>query len=142
MFADNNNIILLNDLQLEHGLNFIATRKDNKEAAINNVRLKIANRDIVINPKCKTLISHLKNATWEKTNSRKGYRQFARSADNGHYDAVDALIYLIRNVVYGKNPYPDHYGALSSGNSFARVQDTGSRSTIAKLFKSQKSGKG
>lgn len=142
MFADNNNVILLNDLQLEHGLYFIATRKDNKEAAINNVRLKIMNRDIVIHPRCKTLIAHMKNATWQTSNSRKGYREFSRSADNGHYDAVDALIYLIRNIVYNKNPYPSHYGALSSENNYIRVKEEGSKQALAKLFKVRKSLKG
>src|SRR5690606_33868657 len=90
MFADNNNLILLNDLQLDHDLNFIPTRKDNKEAAINKVKLKILDRDIVIHPRCRTLITHMKNATWSKSKS-KGYKEFARSSDNGHYDAVDAL---------------------------------------------------
>lgn len=139
MFADNNNIILLNDLQMEHGLNFIATRKDNKEAAINNVRLKIMNRDLVIDPRCKTLISHMKNATWEQTTSRKGYREFSRSADNGHYDACDALIYLIRNIVYGKNPYPSHYGALSGENNHVRYRPDTGKESMAKLFKPKKS---
>jgi len=138
MFADNNNVILLNDLQLEHQLYFIATRKDNKEAAINNVRLKIMNRDIVIHPRCKTLIAHMKNATWEVSSSRKGYREFSRSSDHGHYDAVDALIYLIRNIVYGKNPYPNHYGALTTENHHLRVRDEGSKGTIARIFKGKK----
>lgn len=140
MFADNNNIILLNDLQSDHGLYFIATRKDNKEAAINNVRLKIMNRDIIIHPRCKTLISHMKNATWEKSNSRaSGYRQFARSADSGHYDLVDALIYLIRNIVYSKNPYPPGYGGYSSENRYSRVVDNNNKTAFDNMFKIKKS---
>ena len=51
------------------------------------------------------LIRHLKNVKWSSNKS-----VFARSPDNGHYDAVDALIYLIRNIVYSKNPYPASYG--------------------------------
>lgn len=147
MFSDNNNIILLNDLQIEHGLQFIATRKDNKEAAINNVRLKIQRNDIIIHPRCRTLISHMKNATWKTSNSKGGhsntsYKEFARSADNGHYDAVDALIYLIRNVVYGKNPYPSYYGALSNETHHVRERDNNSKSQLSKLFKVRKSLKG
>lgn len=142
MFADNNNIILLNDLQLEHKLNFTATRKDNKEAAINQVRLKILNRDIVIHSRCTTLIAHMKNATWSKRSSGKnGYREFARSADDGHYDAVDALIYLVRNVVYSKNPYPNDYGMLSSSNHYQREQSSGDKSVLSKLFKLGKTNK-
>ena len=33
-----------------------------------------------------------------------------RSPDDGHYDAVDALIYMIRSISFNKNPYPAHYG--------------------------------
>jgi hypothetical protein len=138
MFADNNNVILLNDLQIYHGLNFLPTKKDNKEAQINQVRLKVQNRDIVIHPRCKTLIYHLKTATWAKTNS-KGYRQFARSADQGHFDAVDALIYFVRNVIYGKNPYPSDYGAMSPNNSYVRPKEVDQSHGIAKLFKVRKS---
>ena len=38
------------------------------------------------------------------------FRSFARSPDDGHYDAVDALKYFVRSVVYNKNPYPASYG--------------------------------
>lgn len=142
MFADNNNVILLNDLQLDHGLNFIPTRKDNKEAAINKVKLKILDRDIIIHPRCKTLIGHMKNATWNP-NTKRGYREFSKSADNGHYDAVDALIYLVRNIVESKNPYPKHYGALSPSNHYIRSKNENKdASSFNKLFKVKKSIKG
>ena len=143
MFADNNNAILLNDLQLQHGLNFIPTRKDNKEAAINQVRLKIMNHQIIINPRCATLIYHLQYATWakrsEKSASSGGYKQFARSADAGHFDAVDALIYLIRNVIYGKNPYPAGYDALPSSDHFRRSPNQDKHEAFQKMFKVRKS---
>ena len=139
MWADNNNPILLNDLQIYHNLNFIPTRKDNKEAAINQVRLKVLNRNVVIHPRCKTLIYHVKNACWDKSSRSSGYRQFARSADAGHYDAVDALIYLIRNIVYSKNPYPSHYGVLSPADAHIRVTGDEKYSSITKLFKVKKS---
>lgn len=143
MFADNNNIILLNDLQLKHNLNFIPTKKDNKEAAINNVRLKILNRELVIHPRCKTLIYHLKHANWARRSEtairQSNYKAFARSADGGHFDALDALIYLIRNVVYGKNPYPSHYGALSPANAYTRTDPKDQYDAISKLFKVRKS---
>lgn len=102
--ADNNNIILLNDLAAKHGLNFVPTLKDNRDAALNNMRLMLKSMKIFISPKCKTLISHLKSAIWNKARS-----SFGRSVDKGHYDAVDALIYLCRNVNYSKNPYPSGY---------------------------------
>lgn len=146
-FADNNNIILLNDLTL-HGLTFIPTRKDNKEAAINDVRIKIMNHQILIHPRCKTLIYHLKYATWarktDKAISASGYKTFARSADGGHFDALDALIYLIRNVIYGKNPYPkgydiSHLDRQSDNNQYVRTTTKTTHQIVADMFKVRKS---
>lgn len=103
--ADNNNLIMLNQLTYNHGLTFIPTAKDNKEAALNTVRMKIAAKQIIIHPRCKTLIYHLSNGNWNKTR-----KDFARSPDAGHYDAIDSLIYFVRNVQEKKNPYPAGYG--------------------------------
>lgn len=138
-FADNNNIILLNDLQRDHGLNFLTTRKDNKEAAINQVRVKVGNRDIIIHPRCVTLVNHIKYAQWSKS-LKNGYKEFARNAaDKSHYDALDALIYLIRNIVYSKNPYPAHYGIHGAENAFVRPKEKQSRNAMSNLFKPRKS---
>lgn len=100
-----NNLIVINDLQRLHSINFVPTPKDDKIAALNNMRIMIQQGRIIIHPRCKTLIYHLKNATWAK--SKKTYD---RSADAGHYDAVDALSYLVRNITYSHNPYPSNYG--------------------------------
>lgn len=99
--ADNNNVILLNDLSYQYGLTFIPTRKDQREAAINNMRVWLSSERVYISPRCKTLIAHLKHAMW--ATNRK---DFARSKVHAHYDAVPALMYLIRNIVETKNPYP------------------------------------
>jgi hypothetical protein len=99
-----NNPIVLNDLNRLHGLNFFPTAKDNKEMAINQVRMMVQSHQIVINPKCKTLISHMRNGTWNKKRDN-----FSRSGDTGHYDANDALIYLVRNLDKNHNPFPQGY---------------------------------
>lgn len=87
-------------------MNFVPATKDDKQAAINNLRVMVSGEKVIINPKCKVLIRHLKNAKWSKSNKNV----FDRSVDNGHYDAVDALNYLLRGIVYGKNPYPRFHG--------------------------------
>jgi hypothetical protein len=102
--ADNNNLVLINDLNIKHGLPFAPTMKDNADAARNHMRMLLRNEQIIIHPNCKTLRFHLKSAIWDK--QRKSY---ARSADKGHFDAIDALIYMTRNVNFNKNPYPVGY---------------------------------
>lgn len=88
-------------------LAFSSASKDNKLANINKLRVMLANKKILINPKCKTLLRHLKNARWKDKGSKD---DFARSPDDGHYDAVDALLYFTRAINYNKNPYPAGYG--------------------------------
>lgn len=102
--VSDNNLILLNDLQREFNLTFLATEKHNKDAYINQLRNMIQNYQIIIHPDCKTLISHLKNATWDKTR-----KDFKRSSDNGHFDAVMALVYMVRNIDMQSNPYPSGF---------------------------------
>lgn len=123
-----NNLIVINDLHKLHNIDFIPTLKDDAMAALNQVRIKIREQAIIINPKCKTLIFHLKNGVWNK--SRKS---FNRSPDAGHYDAIDALKYMVRNIQYSKNPYPFGYGGEYGENTF-RIKDTPAISPVAKSF--------
>lgn len=117
--SDNNNLILLNDLSIDYGITFIPTAKDNKHAWLNQIRILIAEERIIINPKCKQLIFHLKNATWNKSKS-----DYERSLDGGHYDLIDALAYLIRNIAFTRNPYPKGYG-MTYGDSAFRLNESG-----------------
>jgi len=114
---DNNNLILINDLIRLHKLNFMATAKDNKDAQINEVNMYVDTRRIKINPRCKHLIYHMRAASWTKTSGNTKIRKFKHlpNIDNdtikgGHADALDALIYLIRNIITSHNPYPSTYG--------------------------------
>lgn len=102
--VSDNNLFVINDLYKLHNLTFIPTAKDDAEAALNNMRIMLKEKRIIINPRCQTLIFHLRNATW-----KKGTNTFARSPDAGHYDAVDALKYMVRNINFTRNPYPENY---------------------------------
>ena len=88
-------------------IGFSMAQKDNKLANINKLRVMLANKKIIINPKCENLIRHIKNCRWKDKTTKE---EFARSPDDGHYDAVDALLYFCRSINYNKNPYPAHYG--------------------------------
>jgi hypothetical protein len=110
--VSDNNLIVINDLRQLHGLMFLPTRKDDADAALNNMKIMLQNERIIINPRCCTLIAHLEAAVWNKSKT-----SMDRSADNGHFDAIDALKYLVRNVDLNKNPYPASFG-LNSHNMF------------------------
>lgn len=107
-----NNLIMINDLQKDHQLTFFPTEKHNKDAYINAMRNMIAERQIIIHPRCKKLVQHLSLASWDRTR-----KDFKRSADNGHYDYVAALMYLVRNLDTTRNPYPKGYRHSKIGRS-------------------------
>jgi PBSX family phage terminase large subunit len=95
---------LIEDMNRLHGISMIATRKDNKDAQINALRVLIRSGKIRINPRCEELDKQILGATWDK--NRKAQRTYSRTEEHGHFDGVDALLYWVRNVVKG-NPYPD-----------------------------------
>lgn len=90
-------------------LNFQAISKPQgfKGPLINQTRIMLQNEKIIINPRCVTLRQHLKNARWKDSSTKD---EFARSPGLGHYDAVDALLYMVKSVNFNKNPYPANYG--------------------------------
>ncbi len=84
--------------------------KHDANTNINQLRMLLSNEKIIIHPRCENLIRHLKNCKWQNTNEKS---KFARSPDDGHYDAVDALRYAIREINFNKNPYPKSAGGIS-----------------------------
>jgi hypothetical protein len=115
-----NDLKLINDLAVLHDITFIATKKDNKEAAVNNARIWIQNNKVKIHSRCKHLIYHTRSAMWNK--SRNAFEHLKDTPGGeirgGHADALDAFVYLVRNVLESKNPYPVNYGRLSGRNVF------------------------
>lgn len=102
--VSDNNLQVIFDLSNDHALHFIPTEKHNKLEYMSRLRNMIRDKQVIIHPRCKTLISHMKSATWDKTK-----KDFKRSPDKGHYDGVAALLYLSRNIDMNRNPYPNGY---------------------------------
>jgi len=69
--------------------------------------------EIILSPKCKILATHLKYGIWKKNR-----KDFERSGEFGHFDAIDALVYLGRTVNTHRNPYPKE--EFSSDTHFVR----------------------
>ncbi len=94
----------IEDIKVLHDLKFKRTAKDNKEASVNQLNILVNEDKLRINPKCKVLIKHLRYGLWKETR-----KEFQRSKELGHCDAVDALIYMLRNVARSRNPVPNQY---------------------------------
>jgi hypothetical protein len=122
--ADNNNPLLLLDLGTIHGMFFNSTSKDELHAMVNEMRSWVKAGRVEISEKCKYLIGSLQYGLWNDKRT-----EFARSKILGHYDAVAALMYLIRNIDQVTNPIPvkitfdDHVDLVDEkSNSLKRLK--------------------
>lgn len=95
---------LLADLAKDDTLPFIATQKDNLSQQVNAVRVAFQRHEILIHPRCKKLIKHLKTGIWKKNQVGKEFAQGGK--DMGHFDLIAALVYMYRNIHKLRNPEP------------------------------------
>lgn len=110
--------------QSHNRLNFIGVKKEPgyKLPMINQIRVMLQTGKIMINPRCEALIRHLKNARWKDSSSKD---EFSRSPDDGHYDAVDALLYMVKSISYNKNPYPSNYNVNTDNIHYVNSRNGG-----------------
>jgi len=94
----------LQDLGLIHGIHFAPTSKDTLEAMVNELRLWVSRGRIVVSPRCSQIIGCLKFGVWNDHRTA-----WERSANYGHFDALAALMYLVRNIDQSSNPVPRLY---------------------------------
>ena len=99
--ADNNNLLLLQDLGLLHDYHFAPTSKDTLEAMVNEMRIWFKQGRIEIDPSCTVLLQSILFGFWNEQR-----KDFGRSKALGHFDAIAALMYLIRNIDQVTNPIP------------------------------------
>ncbi len=102
IIMDNNNLILVKDMQKLHGMSVKATKKDKKEAQVNNTNIMMMKEEIVIDPRCVNLDKQCRYGVWNKNRT-----SYERSAALSHCDAIDALVYLVRNTNRSRNPIPE-----------------------------------
>lgn len=107
---------LIADLAQDHGISFAPTAKDNKDQQVVRVRNWIAEGRVLISDRCEHLDRQLRTGVY-KNQLR---RDFARSDGQGHFDLIDALIYLCRNVEthFRANPGPPKHFGINHSTTF------------------------
>jgi len=97
---------LIVDMGEEHKITLCATAKDDKEAALYSLRTAFKDGKIEIHPRCVALIEHLRAAVWNEQRT-----DYERTEAHGHYDLVDALVYMWRMLgpVRGIDPTPPKF---------------------------------
>lgn len=131
--ADNNNVIFLQDLGILHNLHFAPTSKDTLQAMVNEMRVFIGQGKLIIHPRCKELIGNLETGVWNGPRNA-----FDISDIYGHYDALAALMYLIRNIDEFTNPIIHNLGKDSSNFFLKKKEIKTPFATIRKFFNNSK----
>lgn len=93
----------IGDLIMDHGIAVQNTLKDDKEAALNALRHGFRSKKIEIHPRCVNTIAHVNAARWNEQRT-----DYERTRGMGHYDLLDALVYLWRMIqpIRNQNPFP------------------------------------
>lgn len=105
--SDNNNPSLLRDFTLRHKLYFSPVEsKTLLEVMVSDVREVVKDGRLLVDPSCLQLLGCLRNGVFTKTKGGNRGKEFARSKAYGHYDAIAALIYLVRELDQTTNPLP------------------------------------
>lgn len=141
--ADNANLNILADLSSIYKLPFSpVSKKNGKEWMVNQLRQAVKAGKVIIDPSCKMLISSLEFGIWKRNRD-----DFDKSADLGHYDFIDALIYMVAVLlptVVNINPIPPLYKINVANTMFPNnqvpynetqaLQDNAVRKLFPKLF--------
>lgn len=128
--SDNNNPLLIQDLSHLHGLHFLPTDKGTLEEMINALKMMVHRGQIIVKPNCKQLAGCLQYGVWDKRRIK-----FAQSKTYGHFDALAALVYLVRNLNKHTNPIPQTF-QVDQTNSvvFYKQNDNEAASVLKKAF--------
>jgi hypothetical protein len=106
--ADNNNLNIIADLSRIYKMPFApVSKKNGKEWMVNQLREFVKNGKLIVHPRCKMLISSLEFGIWKRDKT-----DFERSKELGHYDFIDALVYMVAVLiptVQNINPIPPLY---------------------------------
>ncbi len=101
--ADNSHPLLLNDLSAK-GIHFAPTTKEKLHEMVGELRVWVKAGRVKVHKRCKQTIGCLNSGIWNDKRS-----EFERSKTFGHFDAVAALIYGVRNVDVWSNPVPQWF---------------------------------
>lgn len=116
---------LVADLSTKHGLTFGPVKKDDADAALAALRREVQRKKILVHPRARVVRTHFANGIWNKART-----SFARSGGEfGHFDAIDSVKYLNREVNRSKNPFPTfHQGETPATHFIPPSNDNGAKS--------------
>lgn len=121
-------LLLVQDMSTLHGLYYDPTDKGELEEMVNQVRIWTAGGRILVHPRCQNLIDCMRYGVWDEDR-----KEWERSDRLGHFDALAALMYLVRNVDTRTNPIPVDFGKPAEEYFFPEEPET-SRDKFKKMM--------
>lgn len=100
MRVGDNDMELLAEMAVVHGLAIYPTAKNDKALQVDFVNQLVVASRIVIHPRCKRLLAQLFSTIWNK--ARTGWERTALD----HGDLIDCLVYMARNVRWNRDCRP------------------------------------
>lgn len=97
--GDNDGLLLV-ELAASHGLAVFPTPKHDKHMAVDFVNQCIREGRLRVHRRCVRLLEQMSGTLWNRT--RTGWER----TDKDHGDLLDCLVYLLRNVVWTRDPRP------------------------------------
>lgn len=104
-FCDNNNILIQNDMIIQHRLPFVATSKGKLHEMVQKVRDWVYDERIEFAGPAEFALKSCMSGYWNKRRE-----EFATSKTYGHFDHLAALVYLVRNCDTTTDPVPNLLG--------------------------------
>lgn len=134
-----NNLELVRALYDLHGMVFIPTAKSDKQLAVNNLRVMVRSKELLLDPRCVHTDRHLRTTIWAN-HKRKTYRR--RGGEHG--DLVDTLVYGCRNLDR-RDPAPPDWdrraGQYRQGSAFGAGSVQGGADPYARAAMGRKGRK-
>jgi len=97
---------LLYDIIGDHEWSVMPPRKEDRIAAIHELRVEVQANKFKVKRRCANLIRQMQVGMWKDDR----HLDFQRSDGLGHLDAIAAAIYFNRAVDRTRNPFPKGYG--------------------------------
>jgi hypothetical protein len=128
---------LIYDIFVDHKWPVQMPIKDDRIAAIHDLRVEVGSRRFKVKESCKNLIRQMKVGMWRD----EKHTDFQRSEGLGHLDGIAAAIYLNRCIDRKLNPVPQHYGLSREHNFITNLRDSVPRDSSEAALKSVFGGK-
>lgn len=97
---------LVYDILIDHDYAIMPAQKDQRVAALHELRTEVGALRFKVKRRCKNLIRQMKEGVWKD----ERHTDFMRTDGLGHLDAIAASIYFNRHVDRDRNPMPANHG--------------------------------